>query len=423
MKTLFVIGYVWPEPSSSAAGARMMQLLEFFQRQGYNVIFGTTASTTPHAVDLQSFGIEPLKIELNNSSFDVLLKQMQPEFVLFDRFMMEEQFGWRVAEACPDAIRILDTEDLHFLRKARQEAFKKDKNEEALNLQTELAKREIASIYRCDLSLIISESEMQLLKYEFSIPETLLCYLPFMLKMPSAEKLAENPLFETRENFISIGNFLHEPNWDAVRNLKENIWPKIRKELPKAQLHVYGAYVGKKVEQLHNEKEGFLIQGRAASALEVMRNARVLLAPLRFGAGLKGKFIDAMKAGTPAVTTSLGAEGMAAPEEWNGLIADDASVFAEAAVKLYADKQLWQEARKKGFLSLQKFSEERHSKSFRSTLIELGQNLEGHRKANFTGQMLLHHSLASTKQLSKYIEMKNRLQQEMAKKKDHPQNG
>lgn len=420
MKTLFVIGYVWPEPASSAAGARMMQLLEFFKKQGYNVIFGTTAAETPYAVDLKNCGIETLKIELNNSSFDLLLKQMQPEVVLFDRFMMEEQFGWRVAEACPDAIRVLDTEDLHFLRKARQEAFKNGKNEKDLDLQSDLAKREIASIYRCDLSLIISKVEMQLLKEDFRVPDDLLLYLPFMLEIPSEAKLAENPLFETRENFISIGNFLHEPNWDAVLNLKQNIWPLIRKKLPQAQLHIYGAYVSAKVQQLHNEKEGFLIKGRATSALEVIKNARVLLAPLRFGAGLKGKFVDAMKAGTPAVTTSLGAEGMASAEEWNGLIANDASAFAEAAVRLYSEEKLWHEAQKKGFLTLLKFSEEKHSESFRRRLEELQQNLETHRKANFTGQMLLHHSLASTKQLSKYIEMKNRLQQELSKKKDHP---
>ena len=423
MKTLFVIGYVWPEPSSSAAGARMMQLLEFFQKEGYNVIFGTTAGTTSHAVELKDFGIESLKIELNNSSFDALLKQMQPEIVLFDRFMMEEQFGWRVAEACPDAIRILDTEDLHFLRKARQESFKKGKKATALDLQTDLAKREIASIYRCDLSLIISEAEMRLLRNEFSVPQELLLYLPFLLDAPSEEKIAEFPLFENRKNFISIGNFLHEPNWDAVLNLKQNIWPQIRKELPEAHLHVYGAYTTAKVEQLHNEKEGFLVKGRATSALEVIWQARVLLAPLRFGAGLKGKFTDAMQAGTPSVTTSIGAEGMATAQEWNGFVVDDPSAFASAAVKLYTNKALWEEAQKKGFLLLNNYSKVEHSKNFRSKIAELQKNLEVHRKSNFTGQMLLHHSMASTKQLSRYIEMKNRLQQELSKKKDHPQNG
>ena len=420
MKTLFVIGYVWPEPNSSAAGARMMQLLEFFKNEGFNIIFGTTAGASPHAVALEHFGIRTVKIELNNSSFDGLLKEMQPEYVLFDRFMMEEQFGWRVAEAWPKALRILDTEDLHFLRKARQEAFKKSKNPESLDLHSDLAKREIASIYRCDLSLIISEAEMKLLQEEFRMPKELLLYLPFMIEIPSKEKIAEFPLFETRKNFISIGNFLHEPNWDAVLNLKQNIWPLIRKELPKAELHIYGAYATAKVEQLHNEKEGFLVKGRAASALEVIKNSRVLLAPLRFGAGLKGKFADAMQAGTPSVTTAIGAEGMATSEEFNGLIANDPEGFASAAVKLYSGKTLWEQAQKKGFSLLMRFSKKEHSAVFRRKIENLEQNLTTHRRSNFTGSMLLHHSLASTRNLSKYIEMKNRLEQELAKKKDHP---
>ncbi len=420
MKTLFVIGYVWPEPTSSAAGARMMQLLEFFKNEGFRIIFGTTAGASPYAVDLQSFGIESIKIELNNSSFDALLKELQPEIVLFDRFMMEEQFGWRVAEACPEAIRILDTEDLHFLRKARQETFKKGKKQQALELHTDLSKREIASIYRCDLSLIISEVELQLLQDSFSIPEDLLLYLPFMIEAASEEKIAQLPLFENRKNFISIGNFLHEPNWDAVLQLKQHIWPRIKKGVPEAQLHVYGAYASAKVEQLHNEKEGFLIKGRATSALEVLQHSRILLAPLRFGAGLKGKFTDAMQTGTPAVTTSIGAEGMATSGEWNGLIADDPEDFASAAVKLYTDEISWKEAQKRGFSLLMRFSKKEHSEVFRRKLRELQQNIKQHRKSNFTGSMLLHHSLASTRNLSKYIEMKNRLELEQAKKKDHP---
>ena len=75
------------------------------------------------------------------------------------------------------------------------------------------------------------------------------------------------------------------------------------------------------------------------------------MAPLRFGAGLKGKFTDAMQAGTPSVTTSLGAEGMATSQELNGLVANDPATFASAAVKLYQEKSLWKEAQKKGFLN------------------------------------------------------------------------
>lgn len=410
MKSLLVIGYVWPEPRSSAAGIRMLQLLNFFKTEGYEITFATTASKTETMEDLPSLGIRTAKIELNNSSFDEFLQQINPEIVLFDRFMMEEQFGWRISEVCPAALKVLDTEDLHFFRKARQEASKKRVELSEEVLQSDTAKREIASIYRCDLSLIISEAEMELLQKKFGVPSFLLHYLPFMQSTPSEEERRNVPGFDERNHFISIGNFLHDPNWDAVLNLKEHIWPHIRKELPKAELHIYGAYSGQKVQELHNKTEGFLVLGRACSALEVMQNARVLLAPLRFGAGLKGKFIDAMQTGTPAVTTTVGAEGMTVDDFWAGSIADDPMEFAKAAVRLYTNMNTWKRAQKNGFLILEKrFSKKEYSEFFKKRIGDLLSDLHGHRKKNFIGSLLQHHQMASTRHLSKYIEMKNRL--------------
>ncbi len=408
-KQLLVIGYVWPEPKSSAAGARMMQLLEFFLAEGYSVTFATTAAKTDFMADLPSRGIATEKIELNSSSFDDFLKKLAPEIVLFDRFMMEEQFGWRVAEVLPEALRILDTEDLHFYRKARQSASKEEIPFTTDLLHSDLARREIASIYRCDLSLIISEAEMQLLETTFKVPSQLLFYLPFMLPSPSESEIKNLPDFSGRKDFISIGNFLHEPNKDAVLRLKRDFWPLIRKQLPEAKLHIFGAYPQQQNLELHNQQEGFLVHGRANSASSEIKKARVLLAPLKFGAGLKGKFTDAMKSGTPTVTTTIGAEGMTRNVEWNGFIKDDAQNFADAAVKLYSDEMLWLKAQRNGFRILEDiFSEKIHRERFRTALKTLQKNLKDHRVGNFTGQMLLHHTMASTKFLSKYIEAKNK---------------
>ena len=408
-KKLLVIGYVWPEPKSSAAGARMMQLLEFFLAEGYAITFATTAAETPFMADLSSLGITTEKIELNNKSFDAFLEKLSPKIALFDRFMMEEQFGWRVAEVCPQAIRILDTEDLHFLRKARQEAAKKEEELTPSLLFSDIAKREIASIYRCDLSLIISQTEITLLSENFGVPRDLLLYLPFMLKEISADKKSQLLEFNERKDFISIGNFLHEPNKDAVIQLKKEIWPLIRKNIKEAKIHIFGAYIPQQILEFNNEKEGFLVHGRAESAKTEIEKARVLLAPIRFGAGIKGKFTDAMQIGTPTVTTKVGAEGMAGDMSWNGKIADDSEAFADAAASLYENETLWKEAQKTGFQILRSnFSEEVHRKRFNEKLQEIQQNLQQHRNSNFTGLMLQHHSLNSTKYLSKYIEAKNK---------------
>lgn len=406
---ILIIGKVWPEPSSSAAGSRTLQLINLFLEQNWQVSFACAASESDYSFDLKSLGISTLHIVLNDSSFDDLVKNMQPHMVLFDRFTSEEQFGWRVAQNCPNALRILDTIDLHCLRLARQEAIKQNRNFSLLDLNSDFAKREIASIYRSDLSLMISDYEMDLLINHFKIDNSLLHYVPFLLD-PILKKDNQWPSFSEREHFLSIGNFLHEPNWDAVLFLKQFIWPLIRKQLPKAEIHIYGAYPSKKVFDLNNLKEGFLIKGRADSLERVMKKTKVCLAPLRFGAGIKGKLIDAMQFGVPTVTTDIGAESMHGEFPWNGIIANQPHKFAEAAVELYTNEIKWQQAGENGAQILNNFFlKSNHSDLLIDKLLFLKNQLKSHRLSNFIGEMLMHHTVMGTKYMSLWIEAKNKL--------------
>ena len=406
---ILIIGKVWPEPSSSAAGSRTLQLINLFLEQNWQVSFASAASESDYSFDLKSLGISTLHIVLNDSSFDDLVKNMQPHMVLFDRFTSEEQFGWRVAQNCPNALRILDTIDLHCLRLARQEAIKQNRDFSLLDLNSDFAKREIASIYRSDVSLMISDYEMDLLINHFKIDNSLLHYVPFLLD-PILKKDNQWPSFSEREHFLSIGNFLHEPNWDAVLFLKQFIWPLIRKQLPKAEIHIYGAYPSKKVFDLNNLKEGFLIKGRADSVERVMKKTKVCLAPLRFGAGIKGKLIDAMQFGVPSVTTDIGAEAMHGEFPWNGIIANQPHKFAEAAVELYTNEIKWQQAVENGAQILNNFFlKSNHSDLLIDKLLILKNQLKSHRLSNFIGEMLMHHTVMGTKYMSLWIEAKNKL--------------
>ncbi|MFV8347106.1 glycosyltransferase [Flavobacterium sp. ZB4P13] len=410
VQKLLIIGFVWPEPNSSAAGGRMMQLISLFKAQGFSITFASPAQNSDFMVDLQEYGVDKKSIALNNSSFDIYIKELNPAVVLFDRFMMEEQFGWRVAENCPDALRLLDTEDLHCLRLARQKAFKENRSFKTTDLFVEeVAKREIASILRCDLSLMISEFEMELLESAFKIDKTLLYYLPFLLEPIDDAEIQELPSFDDRKDFIFIGNFLHEPNWNAVQYLKETIWPLIKKQEPEAVLNVYGAYPSQKVVQLHNSKDGFLIMGRANDAQEVVKKARVVLAPLRFGAGIKGKLLEAMQCGTPSITTSIGSESMHGDLPWNGFITDVVTDFVDEAVRLYQDKVIWGRAQQNGIEIInQRYTKGLFETDFRTKIEFLRSNLQQHRLHNFMGAMLQHHTLKSTKYMSRWIEEKNK---------------
>lgn len=408
-KKILIIGLVWPEPKSSAAGSRMLQLVRQFESQGYEITFASAAKTSPNTFDLSAIGVTTQDILLNDSSFDVFISELHPDVVLFDRFMTEEQYGWRVAEQCPDALRILDTEDFHGLRKAREQALKESVEVSVGYLQNDITKREIASIYRCDLSLIISEAEIDVLIHQFKIDKSLLYYLPFLLEPISKEDIKALPAFETRENFITIGNFLHAPNYDAVLYLKQSIWPLIRKQLPKAEMHVYGAYESQKVSQLNNKKEGFLIKGFAEEVNIVMQNAKACFAPLRFGAGLKGKLVDAMQNGTPCMMTNIAAEGMFGDLEVNGFIEDTPKAYADKAIELYSNSEIWKVKQQYGFNVLNKrFNRADFEDGFASHINALVEGLKTHRQQNFIGQLFVHQTMQSTKYMSKWIEAKNR---------------
>jgi glycosyltransferase involved in cell wall biosynthesis len=405
-KKLLIIGLVWPEPTSSAAGTRMVQLIHFFLNQNYEIHFACAASKTEFSHDLIKLGVKEEFIKLNNESFNHYIKNLKPEIVLFDRYIIEEQYGWRVHQECPAAMTILDTEDLHFLRRARLQSTKKSQE---LDLFCDNSKREIASILRCDLSLIISEEEIKLLREQFKINQSLLFYLPFLEEEITETQINNWLSFSERADFIFIGNFLHEPNWHTVQYLKTEIWPILRNKLPQAKLNIYGAYLSQKVLQLNNPKENFNILGRAENAKTTIAKHKILLAPIQFGAGVKGKFIDAMHVGTPSVTTTIGAEAMKGDLEWNGFIEDDVSQFIDKAVELYQNEKIWVKAQQNGVQIInQRYSKNKFESEFNLSINHIFENLNTHRQQNFFGQILHYHTNQSTKYMSLWIEEKNK---------------
>jgi len=214
--------------------------------------------------------------------------------------------------------------------------------------------------------------------------------------------------FEDRANFLHIGNFRHAPNWDAVLWLKTTIWPLIRAQLPTAQLHIYGAYTPPKATALHNAAQGFHVMNWAEDALQVMSATRVCLAPLRFGAGIKGKIVDAMLCGTPNVTTPIGAESMCGEMAWPGHVARSAQALADAAIKLNQDKLQWTQAQQAGVELLNKrYRQNIHGPALIERLEHCRKNLQSLRNGNFTGSMLRHHLHKSTQYMSQWIEAKN----------------
>ncbi len=401
---VLIIGLVWPEPTSSAAGWRMLQLINELKKISNDIHFSCAASKSVASHPFDELDVVSHDIVLNDSSFNDFIADLIPDIVVYDRFITEEQFGWRVKQVFPNIVSVLDTEDLHFVRRARTTSFKTNTE---INYDTPDTFRELSSIYRSDLSIIISKFEYDLLINHFNIPSKQLLYLPFIEAEISKDKKDDFSDFNNRKDFMFIGNFIHEPNYQTVLQLKK-IWTFIKKRLPNTQIHIYGAYASQKVLQLNNANDGFIIKGKADDVNQIMQQYRVLVAPIPFGAGLKGKFVDGFKNGLPNVTSKIGSEGMFV-ENWGGFIAETETDFVEAVCKLYQDEAEWNRAVANGFDILNKqFSVNIWGGILKDAVLKIYENTELHRNNLFIQKILWQNGLQAVKYMSLWIEQKNK---------------
>ena len=305
---------IWPEPGSSAAGVRTQALIRAFQRQwGYDVAFAAAARPNQYTEQLRSSGIATHSVGFNREGqLADVLSACRPDVVCFDRFIAEEAFSFRVRELVPNALRILDMQDMHALRRGRQALVEADRSiglSDVLghtpDASSAVLLRELAALHRSDLTLVCSPAEMELLQGEYAVPADKLCLASFFCTEAARDgasgegsKVGQGGQggqggfgygashgFGERAGFVTVGGFRHAPNVDGVGWLASELWPRIRASLPDdlralATMHVYGAYPTSGIQALHDPSRGLLVHGHAKS-LEVLASARLLLAPLR----------------------------------------------------------------------------------------------------------------------------------------------
>lgn len=234
--------------------------------------------------------------------------------------------------------------------------------------------------------------------------------------------------FEDRKDYVTVGGFKHAPNIDSIRLLKYEIWPRIRKQLPTSRLHIYGAYPTHEILAMHDERTGFIVHGAVDDLDAVLRKGRVLLALLRFGAGIKGKIVDAWRCGCPVVTSPVGAEGMTNNESnassnidgeqftneidgsWGGMIASDTNNFVDAAVKVYTHKDHWRSCQDKenGLLKLL-FDGRTNLPLVEDSICNGIMDLSRRRRLDVVGAILWRGAQRSTEYFSRWIELKESL--------------
>ena len=230
----------------------------------------------------------------------------------------------------PKAKVLFDTEDLHFIREERTA---RHLGSTALSRQAGASRRrELGLVKRADATLVVSPAEQKLLLE--AVPGAKVLLLPNMHEVHGSQRP-----FAERSGLVFVGGCGHPPNEDAIRWLTGEIWPVLHARRPELLLNL----IGDMPEHLRQEfsREGIVIHGRVSSLEPWMQGCRVALAPLRIGAGVKGKVNTAMSHGLPVVATSVAAEGMGLQHRVNSLLADDPSTFAEAVIELHDDQALW----------------------------------------------------------------------------------
>lgn len=426
---VLILSSVWPEPTSSAAGVRTENLLFGFKDAGWEVWMGSPGKLNEHSQSLERRGIRTQACPMNDPAFDAFVTQLAPSVVIFDRFVVEEQFGWRVREFARDALRVLDLQDLHSLRWGRETLLKRELESEANRDQAraeapawtdpaatalhalrdplnEDALREVAAILRSDVSWTLSGKELSLLVEVAGIDPALLR----LHRIWYPPRPATSRPWGARAGIVWIGNFRHGPNMDGLRWFRSEIWPTIRARHPLAEVHVYGSYPPKEAMEWNQPTLGFRVHGAAKDARETLGQYRVNLASLRYGAGIKGKILDGWWAGTPVVTTAIGTEGMLpAGATFPGEVADHPADFADRVVALLEDELRWKKVQAAGALALDtNYGMAAEQGQWLTQLILDLDQRESRRAHNLLGRVLWQQSHRSTVYFSKWIEAKNR---------------
>jgi O-antigen biosynthesis protein len=321
-------------PDHDAGSLRMQAILEILTSLRCKVTFvaDNLEYRQPYVAQLQQRGIEVL-FHPYAGSIAALLAQRSSEFdiVVMSRHYVAVKHLDAVRSFAPRALVVFDTVDLHFLRTERQAELEGS----ALSRAAARAKRdeELALIRKADVTLVVSPFEQALLAE--LVPDARVMVLSTIHELlPGGKPFAE------REGLVFIGGFQHPPNTDAVLWYARQILPRVREALPGVKTYIVGSKVPANVRALATED--FIVTGYVPDITPYFTGCRASIAPLRYGAGVKGKINLAMSYGLPVIATTPSIEGMHLSPGDDVLIGDDPAAFAAAIVRVYQDEVLWQ---------------------------------------------------------------------------------
>jgi GT2 family glycosyltransferase len=322
-----------PEPDKDSGSVRLSNLMQVCRDMDYTVAF--LADNRVHAGhytrDLQKSGIE---VYFNPwlESFSEFFRGRGFEFdyIFISRHYVAINYIHMIRRYCPNSHFIFDTVDLHYLRERRLAELE---NSRSLKIAARQTRRsELSVVKAADATLVVSSIEKEVLAKD--APGSEVHVLSNIHHVPG-----RNKVFADRKDIYFVGGYQHPPNIDAAMWFVNEVWPLVHEHLPDMKFHLIGSQAPKKIKALAGN--GVVFHGYVESLEPFLNGCRLAVAPLRYGAGVKGKVNMSMAHGQPVVVTSASAEGLFGEHEREFLLADDAETFAGEIVRLYQDEALW----------------------------------------------------------------------------------
>ncbi len=346
-KRVLVIDATTPQPDQDSGSVRLVNILRMLREDGCAVTFfaDNRAWVEGYSAALQALGVEVLWHPYLSDPVAWFAEHGRRFDVVFvSRHYIASSYLPLVRQHAPQARFVFDTVDLHYLREQR--AAELSGRADLARSAAETREKELALIRGADVSVVVSPVEQALLAQEAPGARV------DVLSNVHAVVGCRQP-FEARRDLVFVGGYQHPPNVDAAQWFVREIWPAVRAALPDARVHIVGSKAPDEVRAL-GEVEGVVFHGFVPDIEPFMDGCRLAVAPLRYGAGVKGKVNMSMAYGQPVVATVMAGEGMYLRPGEDILVADDPAAFADAVVRLYRDAALWQRLSDNGLANVER---------------------------------------------------------------------
>lgn len=334
-------------PDRDSGSVRMFNILKILVELDCKVVFASAGLVfqEPYVHDLQQIGVEVLYGPFVKS-IDDYLKKWGDSFdaVILSRADLADKYFQAVKLNCPNAVIIFDTVDVHYIREQRMAALK---NSAALSwIAEERKKQELTLISKANVTLVVSPTEKEIICKE--LPGSRIEIIS------NIHNVHQNSVgFKEREGILFVGGFEHPPNVDAVMFYIDHIFPLLQKRLATTTTYIIGSNPPKAF--FDRASDNMVITGHVKDIEPYLLKCRVSVAPLRFGAGVKGKINLSMSYGLPVVATSTAIEGMHLTNGVDVAVSDTPQGFIDALIRIYENEVLWRELSENGKSNVQTY--------------------------------------------------------------------